>query len=107
MEHTLEFLNPTFHRGDNVTIRNGRKWIEKAFSGQIVKVVRTGETEALAQGVVKDIRLIPFKGVTLQDLWEEHDPECRTPDGLTKAMLMAYPDFNLESEVTIIRFTID
>lgn len=29
MNHKLEFLNPIWHYGENVTVRRGDKWFEK------------------------------------------------------------------------------
>ena len=106
MTHKLEFLNPKWHYGANVTVRRGSKWIEKAFTGQQVDIVKTGSREVLAVGITDTIRLTPFKGVTIQDLWEEHDRECGTPFGLTHAMLRAYPEFTLDDTVAVIRFII-
>ncbi len=106
MEHTLEFLNPEWHCGDNVTIRLGDKWLKKSFVGQVVNVKRTGLEEILATGIIDEVRLCPFKDVSLHDLWAEHDPDCRTPNGLVNAMLRAYPDFTLDSWVTVIHFVI-
>lgn len=105
MKHTLEFLNPKWHYGENVTVRLGHKWVEKAHEGDIVEIVRTGSSEVIATGVITAIRsVLRFSQVNILDLWAEHDPECRTPDGLVKAMLRAYPDFTLDSPVTIIQF---
>jgi len=108
MNHILEFLNPEWHYGENVTVRLGYKWVEKAYEGDLVEIVRTGQSQAITTGVITEIRsVLRFSQVAIQDLWFEHDPACRVPDGLVKAMLQAYPDFTLESPVTIIRFRID
>lgn len=107
MTHTLEFLNPQWHYGENVTVRLGYKWVEKAHEGDIVEIVRTGESQVITTGIITEIRsVLRFTQVNIQDLWYEHDPECRVPDGLVKAMLYAYPDFTLNSPVTIVQFCI-
>jgi hypothetical protein len=106
-EHTLEFLNPQYHFGDNVTVRKGYKWVEKAHEGDVVWIVRTGETNPVAKGIIKEMNSHQtIKDCHLEDLWLEHDPECRTPNGLVVAMLRAYPDFTLNDPVTVIKFTI-
>lgn len=107
MKHKLEFLNPQFHRGYNVTVRLGGKWIDKANSGDTVEIRRTGDDNPIAIGKITDLRFCYFGEVSLQDLLEEHDRECGTPFGLVYAMLRAYPDFKLDSMVTVVRFYID
>ena len=104
--HVLEFLNPLYHLGDNVTIRMGDKWYRKASVFDLVNITQTGTSKPLATGVIREMWHIPFKEVTISHLWDEHDPECRNPDGLVKAMLRAYPRFTLEDSVTVIRFEI-
>lgn len=106
MEHNLEFLNPTYHYGENVTIRKGRKWFDKARVGDTVVIRRTGHLDFICEGIITEVRLVPYSEVFLRDLLEEHDRECGTPFGLTHAMLRAYPDFTLDSEVTVLRFRI-
>jgi len=107
MEHTLQFLNPQWHYGRNVTIRDGSKWYEKACPGDKVLICQTGaEDNILAKGTIEEVRYAPYMEVSLGDLLEEHDRECGTPFGLTHAMLRAYPDFTLADWVTIIRFKI-
>jgi len=107
VEHILQFLNPQWHYGPNITIRLGDKWHQNALARDTVVVVRTGEEDKfLARGVIESIMYIPFLEVSLSDLLEEHDPECRTPHGLVYAMLCAYPDFKLSDMVTVIRFII-
>lgn len=108
MKHTLQFLNPIWHRGANVTIRRGSKWFDKAQKGDEVEIVRTGEEPTvIARGIIDVVSYHNFQDVAIQDLWEELDPECRTPDGLVRAMLMAYPDFTLDDKVSVVRFIID
>ena len=106
MEHTLEFLNPEWHHGENVTVRLGDKWIKKAFTGQKVVIVKTGEIKPVAEGIITEIRSCFFGSISIGELLKEHDPECRTPRGLAYAMLLAYPEFSLNSLVTVITFKI-
>ena len=106
MNHRLDFLNPTWHYGRNVTIRLGDKWALKAERNDTVSLHQTGYDLPLAVGNIAYIGYKPFKTVTIEDLFGEHDPECRNPDGLVRAMLRAYPNFNLDSWVTVIWFII-
>lgn len=106
MIHRLDFLNPTFHYGRNVTIRRGHEWYEKAQKGDEVAIMRTGIDKILAQGKIESLICRRFRDVTIENLLNEHDPECRTPAGLVYAMLRAYPDFTLDDIVTVIEFVI-
>lgn len=107
MEHRLDFLNPKWHYGYNVTVRLGDKWLCKTNPGDKVSIYRTGAVAPLASGVIIQAEIMRFGDVRIKDLWIEHDPECRTPDGLIKAMLRAYPEFDLDSHVTVLIFDID
>ncbi len=106
-EHSLEFLNPQWHRGMNVTVRKGIKWFEKARRGDKVCIIRTGNSLPENFGIIDEIDYRKFMSVNIRDLAEEHDRECGTPQGLLWAMIRAYPDFNLEDSVTVIRFLIE
>lgn len=106
MIHRLDFLNPQWHRGMNVTVRRGGKWQAKAHIDDILELYQTDGDQPVAYGMIREVRYCPYKEVTLRDLLEEHDRECGTPFGLTHAMLKAYPEFNLEDMVTVIRFEI-
>jgi len=104
--HTLEFLNPRWHYGENVTVRLGAQWADKVSVGDYVQIAQTGDVTPIATGKVIDTRLCDFPSITIAELKKEHDPSCRTPDGLVYAMLQAYPDFHLNSTVTVLTFKI-
>lgn len=108
MKHTLQFLNPSWHYGPNATVRLGNRWHQKSKAGDEVELVRTGrEGEILAVGIIDEVRFCLFRELPLWVLIHEHDRECSTVEGLTWAMLRAYPDFDsLESYVTVVLFNI-
>ena len=107
MRHKLQFINPQWHYGSNTTVRLGLKWHDKAAVGDIVEIVRTGyESMVLSEGEITCIRAVPFMELPIFTLIEEHDRECSSYQGLIHAMLRAYPEFTLDSYVTLLIFKI-
>ena len=88
----LLFTNPVFHSGTNLTVRHGRKWHL--------------EPRALILGKVYELetKLKIFFEITDADLEQEHDPACRTVDGLFKVLSEVYPGFSRNAEVTFVTF---
>lgn len=105
-KHDLLFLNPTFHPGLNVTVRDGNKW-QKAHIGDTLRIKKTGSDKVIYNATVTGRAYVPFKLIPQEWLAYEHDPACRTRDGLLQnGMLPAYPDFNEEQYVIILLFSI-
>ena len=106
--HELKFINPTWHYGINSTVRMGMKWANLVELGDEVAIVRTGnESKVLAFGRIIAVNTCNFWEVPIQTLFYEHDRECSNYSGLCYAMLRAYPEFNLESFVTVLYFEIN
>lgn len=107
MTHSLEFLNPTYHDGLNVTVRRGEKWYLQARVGDTVCLCKTGENHSpLAVGMIVGLKYEPFLSIRKDDLTFEHDPTCTDIDGLMRAMTNAYPDFKETERVTVMSFWI-
>jgi hypothetical protein len=104
MEPTLYFRNPTFKIGTNVTCRRGIKW--SSVTGPIT-VSELG-TPPLKEYLIQAIstRVFRFSDLTDGDVANEHDPECRTYDGLYKEMRRVYPGFDSREIVTLVSFEI-
>lgn len=105
MKHILAFTNPVFHAGENITCRAGRKWLEGCKPGDTLAVVRTGSREILFETTAKHVWHAPLSWVPEAVLALEHDPGCRTRDGLSAELARHYPmpetgDF----EITILSF---
>lgn len=94
----IEFSNPVFKNGVNLTVRRGTKWhgVDRAFI-QLSDFIRHG-TVALATEVKV------FNELTDVDLIDEHDPSCRTVEGLAAEMKRVYPEFEVTDEVTLVKF---
>lgn len=105
MQHDLLFLNPVFHSGLNISVRNGIKWM-KADVGDQLFIKKTGSEKVVCTGTLKGKAYIPFKLIPDEWLANEHDPDCRTREGLLRGMKLAYHDFTEENFVTVLLFTV-
>ena len=89
--HTIEFQNPVFHDGINVTVRNGDKWARKLKLGDHLMPTRTGETPPYdSQNRVIGIYYCSLDELPATVLRQEHDPKCRTKSGLAAELDSVY-----------------
>lgn len=103
----LQFINPEYHEGLNLTVRKGNKWYNQAPVGSKVVMVKTGCDEAEIEGIITGTRKLPFLAINEHELYLEHDSTCRDIDGLMTAMKRAYPSFLESDEVTMLFFWIE
>jgi len=107
MEHKLLFINPSYHKGVNTTIRLGDKWCSQSKVGDTIVLEKTGEEVELARGVITKLEYKDFMDITIGEF---DNLACKVQyygvDSLITAMLRAYPSFNLSSMVTVITFKI-
>lgn len=94
----LEFSNPVFNDGINVTVRRGTKW-----NGVDMAYVQLGGTHRHGP-VILHTRSIEFNKLTDADVMHEHDPSCRTVAGLAVEMKRVYPEFAETDVVTLVTF---
>lgn len=94
----LEFKNPIFHDGVNITVRHGDKW-----NGVRQARIQLGGGH-VSNRVDLHTRLIKFSDLTDSELHFEHDPSCRTVAGLAEELKRVYPEFTEESMVTVVTF---
>lgn len=94
--HRLEFQNPVFQPGLNVTVRNGTKWATRLEAGATVALGDTEKTVGEARVVFVATFDIGGKHEALVLLASllafEHDPACRTFGGLSEVLDRVYPD---------------
>src|SRR5690606_33462506 len=103
--HEIDFVNPTFHSGLNITVRHGDCWTKLARIGDRLQIAgRTGEIQAPLIGMFYcDLRDIP-QGIL--DL--EHDADARTHAGLKRILDEIYgPTEDGDRMVTTLFFLID
>lgn len=103
----LLFLNPALREPNKpqVTVRRGTKWLNT--DGQRIVVRETGTETDLATGYIQTTAAFPLNEVPQSLLDDEHDPQCRTPEGLMAAMVRAYPDITPDETVTVVVFFVD
>lgn len=103
--HSIEFVNPTFHPGLNITVRHGDRWVHLARIGDVLAIEgRLGEIRAPLTGMLHcDLRDVP-EGI----LGLEHDAAARDPAGLKRVLDEIYgPTATGERQVTVLFFTIE
>ncbi len=103
----LRFLRPIFHKSENVAVFLGDKR-DDSRPGDIVILKQVDNDVAVAKGRLINIEYKPFKNITVGELMEEHDPACRSIEGLAFELLCIYQhNFCLESWVSVVTFTIE
>lgn len=83
----IEFQNPVFHKGINLTIRRGVKW----------SLQDTGLN-------VESVYIKRFCDITGRELSFEHDPNCQNYEGSLCEMRRIYDDFDPCEIVTLVFF---
>lgn len=99
----LQFKNPVFKEGVNVTVWHGDKWLHKVAVGDTVSIAET-DGDTLGAALVVGLLYMPARLIPLEVLELEHDPKCRTRDGLFEVMKEVYPDFTIHSPCTVVLF---
>ena len=99
---TLLFSNPTFHSGINVTCRNGYKWADAM--GELVKVEDTDGIVEWRYGHILGVMTVKLNKIPECILSLEHDPNCRTTDGIITEMKRVYGDELKDDAPTTVLF---
>jgi hypothetical protein len=94
----LEFANATFLQGRNTTVRRGARW-----HGVPAAHLRLADG-SLSPPVALQTELRAFRDIDVDALRFEHDPDCRTPQGLLAQMGIHYPGFSPDETVTLCHF---
>lgn len=107
----LLFKNPVFKSGRNLTVRRGIKW--DIADKQNVLIIDTddpiredGQPKVLHVVDILETRVMRFIDLEDSDLQDEHDPVCRTYEGLLNVMEKTYPGFDQREIVTLVWFEI-
>jgi hypothetical protein len=99
---TLLFNNPVFHKGVNVTCRKGYKWAQQM--GAIVNVRDTDGTTDYGYGHILGAMVVKLNKIPECVLTLEHDPSCRTVDGIITEMKNVYGDDLKDDAPTTVLF---
>lgn len=97
----LDFANATFNDGRNTTVRRGSRW-----HGVARARLRLPDG-SLSSPVALQTELKRFDALTAQDLRFEHDPRCRTVQGLLAELRRHYPGFDPDDVVTLCHFDVE
>lgn len=106
MGKNLEFLNFTFKDGFNVTVRLGTKWAERVKPGHIINACPSDEESQSFEVLIHAMYVGPIKDIPESWLELEHDPGCRTLDGLLDELKKTYSDAPIGQEtiITALKF---
>ncbi|MGH8055515.1 MAG: hypothetical protein ACREP4_16515 [Stenotrophomonas sp.] len=94
----LGFANPLFHTGRNTSVRRGERWHGIALARIELGGGRVSEPLTLQTERRR------FDTLIAAELRDEHDPACRTPEGLLAVMQQLYPGFHPDETVTLVHF---
>jgi len=83
----LRFLNPVFKKGLNFTVRKGTRWVKEATVGEFVAVEGWR-----GFGRIECFYVCRLAQIPKEVLVNEHDPDCRTIEGLIYALKRAYSE---------------
>lgn len=98
-DYRLLFQNPVLRDGNNVTVRVGTKWATRLNVGDEIGLEGHKEPAIIDAILVCALWLIPDTF-----LYWEHDPECRTRDGLFGVLQRVYGIENDDVIVTVLAF---
>lgn len=99
----MRFITPTFHEGLNITVRRGSKVYENETEfGNYVYAHESDDPIGFMD--IEYCWNLRFLDIKNNDLKRQHDPRCRTIDGLYETMLSLYAAFDAREIVTIVAF---
>jgi hypothetical protein len=108
-DHKMIFNSSHFRKGINVTFRNGSKWKEVLNPGDTILMLDPAGT------VINNARVFMTELLDIKH-WQyqveyltafEHDPDCRTFDGLVAQLDEVYGEKNWGPKVTAVAFVVD
>jgi hypothetical protein len=100
---TLYFSNPVFHKGINVTCRNGYKWSDS--QGELVNIKDPETEEYYGKAHILGVLTCKLDKIPEGVLALEHDPSCRTTEGIITEMRRVYgEDLKQDAPTTVLFF---
>jgi hypothetical protein len=101
----LLFKNPVFNKGLNLTCRKGTKW--SGVTGSVI-LAETGTTEYndkyLGIAHIVNTKAMRLMDIQEDDLLLEHDPSCRTWQGLHDELVRVYGSIDKREIITLVLF---
>ena len=102
---SLHFQNPMFHEGLNVSVRRGDKYGDVRPNADL-ELCDIERKQVLYAKVVK-VMFSRFDRLTNQEIEREHDPGCRTVEGLLAELKRVYPGFQPSENVMLLYFEVE
>lgn len=96
----LLFANPVFSKGVNTTVRRGDKYATLAGDVSLLDT----EGNLVGIGNVTGVTVKPFNELDKRELRINHDPACRTKEGLLAVMQQVYPGFVETETISVVFF---
>jgi hypothetical protein len=110
----LEIPGEEKPRAINLTVRKGLKWERNLKIGDTVMLQETGDetirsTCDMVTATIFDVKVMSFNDLLSYPkmLLLEHDPDCRTYNGLYKVMRKVYDGFLAHELVTLVFYEVD
>jgi len=98
----LLFGNPVFHSGINVTCRAGLKWADTL--GQTVDVADVENEVECGEAKIVGVLVTELENIPESVLQLEHDPACRTKEGIEKELRTIYGNLSDDATITVLFF---
>lgn len=105
--HVLEFKNPTFSEGVQITVRDGPKWAKRVTPGMVIDVGaprHEGFYEDLCEAEVVGVLSTTFGNLPEEILERHQNPSCRKYNKLLTEMERIYPGFKSTNAVSVLFF---
>jgi hypothetical protein len=107
-DETASETNNNFHKGFNVTVRLGSKYVKTLEIGETLEL-KNLQGETLGTARIEQMVVGPIKYIPEIILKFEHDPKCREVNGLIEVLQNCYhsAEIDMNEIVTAIVFFAD
>ena len=100
MKSSLKFAHPPTAPGQYTTVRRGELELAPALE------IQDASGKGVAYAALRKCTVMSFHLVPTRLLAQEHDPQCRTWEGLRDTLRHYYPGFRVTETVTVVDFEI-
>lgn len=108
---TLHFISGTFHPGLNITVRRGLEWFQKGLlPGQTITLCvcpQRHDHTVIGQARVAFVMAARIETIPDELMVYEHEPSCRSKEGLLQAMSQVFGEVRTDETVTVIGFEME
>lgn len=105
---TMHFISGTFHPGLNITVRRGLEWFQKGLlpgdTFTLCVCPRRDDHTPIGTAKVAFVMAATIETIPGELMAYEHEPSCRTKEGLLEAMRKVLGEVRSDEVVTVIGF---